>query len=186
VKINLKTPISYYGGKQKLATKILSLIPEHNLYCEAFTGGGAIFFAKQPSNIEVLNDTNRELMNFYQVIKNDYALFERKLKSTLHSRDLHRNASVIYNYPQLFDRVTRAWALWVLSSQSFCAQIDGSFGYDKTDQTTTKKIINNRERLVDTYAKRLENVTVECTDALYVIKSRDTAESFFLFGSTVF
>ena len=45
-KINLKTPISYYGGKQKLATKIISLIPLHTLYCEPFLGGAAVFFAK--------------------------------------------------------------------------------------------------------------------------------------------
>ncbi|MDR2419461.1 MAG: hypothetical protein LBD79_10495 [Treponema sp.] len=30
----MKTPISYYGGKQQLAKTILSLIPEHRLYCE--------------------------------------------------------------------------------------------------------------------------------------------------------
>lgn len=179
MKINLKTPISYYGGKQKLATKILELIPEHVLYCEAFTGGGAVFFAKKQSEIEVLNDTNRELINFYQVLQNDFDKLERKLRTTLHSRDLHRNASVIYNYPSLFDNVTRAWAVWVLSSQSFSAQLDSSFGFDKSKQHTTKKIINSRERITDVYSRRLENVQVECADALYVIKSRDSANSFF-------
>ncbi len=68
--VNLKTPISYYGGKQKLATKILSLIPEqHTLYAEPFLGGAAVFFSKQASKIEVLNDTNRELINFYKVVQ---------------------------------------------------------------------------------------------------------------------
>lgn len=69
IKIHFKTPISYYGGKQKLATKILSRIPKHILYCEPFLGGAAIFFAKEPSAVEVLNDTNKELMNFYRVLK---------------------------------------------------------------------------------------------------------------------
>lgn len=178
-KINLKTPISYYGGKQKLAAKILSLIPEHTLYCEAFTGGGAVFFAKPPSRVEVLNDTNRELINFYEVLISDFDQFNNKLRKTLHSRTFHRDACIIYNYPHLFDRVTRAWAVWVLSSQSFSAQLGASFGYDKSNNTTTKKIINNRDRLTDVFAKRLENVQVECADALYVIKSRDTENSFF-------
>ncbi|MEQ1678962.1 MAG: DNA adenine methylase, partial [Chitinophagaceae bacterium] len=70
MKIQLKTPISYYGGKQKLCSLILDLIPAHNLYCEPFVGGGAVFFGKQPSNVEVLNDTNKELINFYQVTQN--------------------------------------------------------------------------------------------------------------------
>lgn len=178
-KINLKTPISYYGGKQKLAAKILSLIPEHTLYCEPFIGGGAIFFAKQPSKTEVLNDTNRELINFYRVLQNDFISLEKEIRITLHSRDLHRKASVIYNYPDLFSEVKRAWAVWVLSTQSFSAQLGGSFGYDKTDNTTTKKIINNRDRFTEEYAIRMQNVQIESADALYVIGSRDTAESFF-------
>jgi DNA adenine methylase len=45
----LKTPLSYYGGKQQLASRILELIPEHRIYCEPFLGGAAIFFAKPPS-----------------------------------------------------------------------------------------------------------------------------------------
>ena len=64
--MNKKTPISYYGGKQKLLSTILTKIPEHTLYCEPFLGGAAIFFGKQPSEIEVINDTNKEMMNFYR------------------------------------------------------------------------------------------------------------------------
>jgi len=43
-KTKMKTPISYYGGKQKLVSKILQLVPEHKLYCEPFVGGGAVFW----------------------------------------------------------------------------------------------------------------------------------------------
>jgi DNA adenine methylase len=179
MKINLKTPISYYGGKQKLATKILSVIPPHTLYAEPFTGGAAVFFAKQASRVEVLNDTNKELMNFYRVVQNDFVGLEKEIRITLHSRDLHRKASVIYNHPDMFTEIKRAWAVWVLSAQSFSAQLDSSFGYDKTDNTTTKKIINNRDRFTEEFAIRLQNVNLECADALYVISSRDTQESFF-------
>lgn len=178
-KINLKTPISYYGGKQKLATKIISVIPEHTLYCEPFIGGAAVFFAKKPSEIEVLNDTNKELINFYTILKNDFVSLEKEIRITLHSRDLYRKASVIYNHPDLFTEIKRAWALWVLSSQGFGAQLDSSFGFDLTSNTSTKKIINNRNRFNEDYAIRMQNVNLESTDALYVIKSRDTSRSFF-------
>ena len=43
----MKPPFSYYGGKQLMAPIILPLIPRHKLYCEPFTGGAAIFFAKK-------------------------------------------------------------------------------------------------------------------------------------------
>lgn len=43
IKINLmkpkmKTPISYWGGKQMMVRHILPLIPEHKIYVEPFFG----------------------------------------------------------------------------------------------------------------------------------------------------
>lgn len=61
----MKTPISYYGGKQNLVATILPLIPDHVTYVEPFLGGGAVFWTKPKSEVEVINDTNRELINFY-------------------------------------------------------------------------------------------------------------------------
>ncbi|MGL4982647.1 MAG: DNA adenine methylase [Treponemataceae bacterium] len=86
IALGIETPISYYGGKQQLARKILSLIPEHKTYVESFVGGGAIFFAKQPSPCEVINDTNCELINFYEVLKTDFDALSKLVELSLHSR----------------------------------------------------------------------------------------------------
>lgn len=177
--MTMKTPITYYGGKQLMVRHILPLIPIHNLYCEPFAGGAAIFFAKQPSEVEILNDTNRELINFYKVVQSDFTSLEKEIMITLHSRDLHRKASVIYNNPDMFSELKRAWALWVLSSQGFAGQIDSSWGYDKTKNSTPKKIENKKQAFTYELAVRLQQVQLECADALYIIKSRDTKESFF-------
>lgn len=176
---NLRTPISYYGGKQKLVATILSFMPPHKLYCEPFLGGAAVFFGKQPSPIEVINDTNKELINFYRICKNRFHDLSALVRTTLHSREEHDNAWIIYNKPHLFDEVRRAWAVWVLSTQSFSAMLDGSWGYDKTDQTTTTKITNKREQFTEQLALRLQNAQIECADATYIIQSRDTKHSFF-------
>lgn len=175
----MKTPISYYGGKQKLVTKIIPLIPGHTMYAEPFIGGGAVFFSKPASHVEVINDTNKELINFYRMLQNRFVELDSMVKVTLHSRTLHKDAKVVYDNPHLFDEVKRAWAVWVLSTQSFSSMLDGSWGYDKTDNTTTKKISNKRNQFSEEYAIRLQNVQLECSDALYIIKSRDTANTFF-------
>lgn len=179
MKIRIKTPISYYGGKQKLASTILSSIPAHNLYGEPFFGGGAVFFAKDPSDIEVLNDTNKELINFYLVVQNRFVDLEPMIRATLHSRRLFEDATAVYSNPHLFDEVKRAWAVWVLSSQAFSSMLDGSWGYDKKKNLTTTKVNNKRSSFTEQMAARLQNVQLECADALYIIQSRDTAESFF-------
>ena len=175
----MKTPISYYGGKQKMVKIILPMISDHLLYAEPFVGGGAIFFAKPQSNIEVINDTNKEMINFYVVLQTRFIELEKLVSVTLHSRTLHKDAKIVYDNSHLFDEVKRAWAIWVLSTQSFSAMLDGSFGYDKSRNTITKKISNKRSQFTEEYAARLQNVQIERTDALYIIKSRDTVNTFF-------
>lgn len=41
----MKTPVTYYGGKQQMARYIIENIPSHITYVETFCGGAAIFFA---------------------------------------------------------------------------------------------------------------------------------------------
>lgn len=174
----MKSAITYYGGKQKLVNTILPLFPKHVLYNEPFCGGAALFFAKEPSEVEVLNDTNTELVNFYKVIRQDFISLQKKVAITLHSRRMHQDASVIYNNPHLFNDLDRAWAVWVLASQSFASMIDGTWGYDKARNTTSKKIANKGVQFTEDFAIRLQNVQLECADALYIIKSRDHADAF--------
>jgi DNA adenine methylase len=174
----MRTPLSYYGGKQQLATRILGMIPEHQVYCEPFCGGAAIFFAKEPSRVEIINDTNGELINFYEVLKLNFPALEQEIKISLHSRKQHRQAEVIYANPDMFDRVKRAWAVWMLVNISFGSKLNGCFGYDRTG-TTSKKMANKRSGFNIDYTIRLQQVQIECCDALRIIRSRDTPGSFF-------
>jgi DNA adenine methylase len=175
----MKPPISYYGGKQNLASTILKLIPEHKLYCEPFIGGAAIFFAKEKSPLEIINDTNGEMINFYKVVQQDYVSLEKEIQISLHSRSLHRKASVLYANPDMFSDLKRAWAVWVLANQSFASGLDKDWGFDISKNTTSKKIMNKRGAFTVDYAIRLQDVQLECTDALRIIASRDTPEAFF-------
>lgn len=174
----MKTPISYYGGKQNLVNTIVPLIPEHDTYTETFVGGGAIFWAKPKSDVEVINDYNRELINFYECVQNEFVELEKMVRISLHSRSLHNDATVVYNNPHMFDRLKRAWAVWVLAAQSFSSMLDGSFGYDKLKGTTSRKISNKRDDFTEDLSIRLQNVQIECTDALRVMRSRDYEKAF--------
>ena len=174
----MKSILTYYGGKQKLVSAVLPLFPDHKLYCEPFAGGAAIFFAKQPSEIEVLNDTNGQLMNFYKVVRNDFISLQKKIDISLHSRKQYDDASVIYNHPHLFNDLEKAWAVWILANESYASIIDGSWGYDKTKNILGKKIVNKKKNFTEEYAIRLQTVQLECADALYIIKSRDHAKAF--------
>jgi DNA adenine methylase len=174
----MKTPLSYYGGKQQLAKTILGLIPPHRIYCEPFLGGAAIFFAKKPSQVEIINDSNGEIINFYEVLQRDFVSLEREVSISLHSRKQYRQAEVIYQNPEMFDRIKRAWAIWVLANTSYGCMLDGGFGYDRNGGTS-KKLANKRVGFTADYAIRLQRVQIECCDALRIIRSRDVEDTFF-------
>ncbi|WP_461789486.1 DNA adenine methylase [Pedobacter sp.] len=55
----------------------------------------------------------------------------------------------------------------------------GPFGFDRTDNATSKRIANKRLNFTDAYAARLERTVIECADALYIIQSRDFEDAFF-------
>ena len=175
----MKTPITYYGGKQSMLSVILPLIPEHKLYCEPFFGGGAVFFAKEPSKIEVINDTNKEVINFYRTVQNDFVSLEKEIKISLHSRELHRKAKVIYENPDMFSELKRAWAFWLLANQSYSSDLSGGWSYDNQTGKSAKRATNKREGFMEDYAIRLQGTQIECCDAIRIINSRDSEDAFF-------
>lgn len=175
----MKPPLTYYVGKQKLADKIVAMIPKHRIYCEPFFGGGAVFFAKPPSELEVINDNNGELINFYKVLKSDYKRLNKEIKCTLHSMDYHQAAKIVLGYPKLFNEVKRAWAIWVLANQSFGSMLGGTWRCDLKRNTTPKRLTNKKENFTEEYAKRLEQVQIDNRDAIKVIKLWDNKDAFF-------
>lgn len=173
----MKTPITYYGGKQQLAARIINMFPKHTTYVEPFCGGAAVFWRKQPSEVEIINDLNGELINFYRVLKSKYSALKKLVDETPFSRQCYKEASIVYNAPRLFDEVRRAWALWMLSVQGFAGQLDQSWGYDVSRAQVAKKVVNKKAQFTDELSHRLDHVQIECNNALRVIQTRDTVNT---------
>ena len=174
----MKTPISYYGGKQTLASFICSIIPEHKLYVEPFFGGGAVFFTKPKSKAECINDLNGHVINFYQVCKSDFPLLRMLVFRTPHSREIHRQTEFILKNPEPHSDLRRAWAFWVQTTMGFSSMVFGGYAYDRNG-TCPKKTLNKKRQFNKGLKTRLDLVDIECNDALKVIKSRDGEDAFF-------
>jgi DNA adenine methylase len=176
-KTHIKTPITYYGGKQSMLPHLREIAPEHKGYTESFAGGLAYLFDKKPSKFEVINDTNGAVVNFYVQFKENFSELNKMVQSTLHSRKCYQDAKVIYENPHLFDEVTRAWSFWLLTNQGFASKI-GSWGYDRSSGGIEKRNYNKKLLFIEDIAARLDRVQIECGDAIKVIQSRDTPSTY--------
>ena len=65
----IRSPIKWAGGKSRLRRQIIDILPEHTCYLEPFCGAAWVLFGKPPSQVEIINDIDGELINFFQVIK---------------------------------------------------------------------------------------------------------------------
>ena len=174
----MKTPISYYGGKQGMLKDILPLVPDHTVYTEPFAGGAALLFAKNPVKVNVINDLNGELINFYRTIVSDFDALKTEIQGTIHAREQHQVAWFIYNNPDYFDRVKRAWAVWTLSNLGFSGGFSSSFSYTRVSRGNITKITNGKELINDELRRLLELCTIEQEDAFSVIRRYDTPNTF--------
>ena len=68
--IKPKSPLAWVGGKSKLTSTIIPLIPKHSCYVEVFAGAAWVLFRKDSSKVEVINDINGDLITLYRVIQN--------------------------------------------------------------------------------------------------------------------
>lgn len=85
--------LKWVGGKRQLMSSIVEHLPENInelTYFEPFIGGGAVLFHLQPNNA-VINDFNEELINVYNVIKNNLNELITDLKSHENNSDYFYN-----------------------------------------------------------------------------------------------
>ena len=178
----MRPPLTYYGGKQKMASSIIKLIPAHGTYVESFAGSAAVFWKKEKSPVEILNDINGDIMNFYEVAKKKpYKLAEMNV-NTPNSRRVHDYAIMVLNMPEFHSKLKRAWAIWYLCNKSFSGKLGNTWAfqtkpYDNRDCSSisfsNRRLEQSNVDYIQAMIDRLDTTQLECRDALYVIKNRD-------------
>ena len=89
--------VKWVGGKRQIIDQIFQYIPKNiSTYYEPFFGGGAVLFELQPKKA-IINDINKELINLYEVIKNNTEELIEELKT-------HKNDEDYFYYVRELDR----------------------------------------------------------------------------------
>lgn len=85
--------LKWVGGKRQIMPEIIKHLPPRitgYTYCEPFLGGGAVLFNLQPRNA-IINDFNLELINVYQVIRNNLEELLVDLRQHINDADYFYN-----------------------------------------------------------------------------------------------
>ena len=181
----MKPLISYYGGKQRIASKILPHFPRHTVYVEPFAGGAALLFAKPKPLVtdnshyrEVLNDTSDLLINLYRVAIKQRQELETEIMATLYSQSDHLRSKEIIKNPSKYDNLTKAWAFYVNINQSFCNQLNTGWGTNCYSQNLSISWRNKQLRLHE-ILNRIKDIHVSCEDAIKCIERWDSPQTLF-------
>jgi DNA adenine methylase len=172
----LKSPLGYLGGKSRLAKRIAERIPEHTCYVEPFCGGAWVFFTKPPSQVEILNDFDGELVNFWKVVRHHLPEFLRCLEYTLVSREEFKAEQQLD--PVLLTDVQRAVRYYRLQRMGFGGKtVNRTFGTSIV-RPNSLNLAGVEEKLTKTH-KRLARTTIEHLDACECIRKYDSPKTFF-------
>ena len=87
--------VKWAGGKRQIIDKLKKYVPEEfGTYYEPFVGGGALLFELSPS-VAVINDSNEELMNVYNVLCNEEKF--KKMCSVLNTYEAKHSEEFFYD-----------------------------------------------------------------------------------------
>lgn len=173
----MKSPIKWLGGKSRSVKIILPLIPEHNTYIEPFAGALWILFAKEKSKLEIINDIDNDLMNFWEVIKKAPDQFIESFNYCLISRKTFNDYRIKYLAKDYDDCIERAHIFYYILKVCFGARMNGpTFGILKQSKSSLNfDVIRNDIKLAH---ERLKNVIIENKDYEYILKTYDSEKCF--------
>jgi len=157
------------GGKYNLYKKIIPKFPdnyENYTYVEPFIGGGSIFFNKEPSHKEVINDLDKNIYLLLKTVKNNHIAFENRINGEYNREDF----SKIMDFKPTTDmgKTVQFFLLTRLSYLGTRALFDNSKG----EISTINKDFSEQ-------AERLKYTTILNKDYAKVIAEYDSPNTFF-------
>jgi DNA adenine methylase len=183
----LRAPIQWFGGKGNMIKKLMSHVPLGGKpYCEPFMGAASLFFARPPAPVEVLNDTDGDLVNLFRCLqdKNTFEELTHKLRYTLYARAEFIESINILQDKSITDNVLRAWAFFVKLNMGINNTSNSAGGWSRSFTSKQDCSCNTnswimRLTMLEDWHKRLLMAQIDNRDALEVIQYWDTDETVF-------
>ena len=168
--------IPYFCGKTRLAKTIIDQIPEHLCYVEVFAGAAAVFFGKEPSKTEIINDLDRELVTLYRAVQNHPEELHRMFKYTLVAREEFNR--LMRAEPDTLTDIQRAARYLYLQRTCYGGRVhQRTFGTIPAGRPRLN--LFTLEAVLEEAWRRLAQVIIECMDFRELIPRYDRPHTFF-------
>ena len=172
-------PVRYVGSKWRIAEWIIDQFPPHTCYVEPFAGGASVLIQKPRSKLEVLNDLNGDVVNFFDMLREKTADLVRAIQLTPY----HEGEYIRAHEPGCTDLLERARRFYVRTRMSFgSSEAFQKSGWRYQTNTTRNLTLTDEFNRVDhlwATADRLKQVQISCTDYKTCIKRFDTPGTLF-------
>ena len=106
----MRAVFRYPGAKWSIAEWIIQHFPdgyEKLCYLEPFAGSAAVFFNKNPSRVETINDLDSNIVNLFRVLRDRPEELRRAIELTPYSREEYEQAVESFDHPDPLEKARR-------------------------------------------------------------------------------
>ena len=175
---------AYFGGKSIHLKNLIPLIPKHRIYVEPFMGGLSVLLNKPRAEVDIVNDKNDEIVNFFRVLRDRPDDLIQQLQLTPYARTEYAEASSslldddIERSRKFFVRISLGWGgipIEETSSRQWAPPTirEKSHGRDARRRGKESQFLDAIDKKLPHVSHRLRGVAIENDDALAVIKRYD-------------
>lgn len=170
-----KAPLKYPGSKWRIADWIVEQIPPHEIYVEPFFGSGAVFFTKPESKLEVINDVDQNVINFFKACRDHPDELARAIELTPFARaefeaiqEPRARAPLHLTGDEIEDARRFSVRCWQGTGNRLGQRVGWKHDVSQIKSNTAHQWANLPDRIAP-IAERLKRAQIECTDAVDLI-----------------
>jgi DNA adenine methylase len=154
----------------RIASKLCGNLPPHNAWVELFCGSAAMTLAKKPAQIEVINDINNQITNFFKQLRENSNELIRQIELTPYSRAEFELSRIDEPGLTPVERARRFFVAAMMAINGCFGDMPGGFSFSNSYARGGMEARvcrwNRMPAYLETIATRLRTVRVEKKDAL--------------------
>lgn len=170
----IKPPFGYFGAKQRMARRIIDMLPPHNAWAEVFCGSAVVTLNKARSPIEVMNDLDSDIVNVFRVLRDSPAELMRLVSLTPYSREEFQISRLDRLGLPPLERARRFLVATMMTVNGSAGSVNSGFSMSNSYARGGREARVNRwyqvpERL-EAVIERLRSVRIENIDAREMVR----------------